>query len=89
LEAAHTVVREARAEEEYRFDAQRFQDMFAPTLFLLGGDSPQFLKQATETIATALPNSRIAIMQGQQHTAMYAAPELFRHEVLTFLTAPN
>jgi pimeloyl-ACP methyl ester carboxylesterase len=83
--AAHTLLREARAEERYTFDAQWFKELHTPTLLLLGGDSPQFLKQATESVATALPNSRIAVMPGQQHTAMYTAPELFLHEVLTFL----
>jgi pimeloyl-ACP methyl ester carboxylesterase len=82
---AHTLPREARAEEGYTFDARRFKDLYTPTLLLLGGDSPRFLKQATETIDAALPNSRIAVMPGQQHTAMYTAPDLLLQEVLTFL----
>lgn len=88
LASAHTVVREARAEEQYTFDAERFKHFHTPTLLLLGGDSPPFLQEATETIAAALPNSRIATMPGQQHIAMYAAPELFVQEVLAFLDAP-
>jgi pimeloyl-ACP methyl ester carboxylesterase len=86
LASAHHALREARAEDEYVFDAQRFKDMHIPTLFLLGGDSPHFLKEATETITAALPNSRIAVMPGQQHTAMYSAPDLFLREILTFLS---
>ncbi|RPJ21296.1 MAG: alpha/beta hydrolase [Chloroflexi bacterium] len=82
---AHTLPREARAEEQYEFDPQRFKDLQTPTLFLLGGDSPPFLKAATEAINTALPNGRVAVMPGQQHIAMYTAPELFLHNVLTFL----
>jgi pimeloyl-ACP methyl ester carboxylesterase len=85
---AHTLPRESRAEKEYRFDAQRFKDLHTPTLLLLGGDSPQFLKAATETIDTALPNSRIAVMPGQQHTAMYTAPDLFASELIRFLLEP-
>jgi pimeloyl-ACP methyl ester carboxylesterase len=88
LASAHTVVREARAEEQYIFDSERFKHLHTPTLLLLGGDSPPFLQQATATIAAALPNSRIAIMAGQQHIAMYAAPELFLQEILAFLGAP-
>lgn len=87
--SAHTVLREAQAEEQYTFDAWRFKDFHTPTLLLLGGDSPQILKAATEIIDRALPDSQIAIMPGQQHTAMYTAPDLFLNEVLTFLNGPG
>jgi pimeloyl-ACP methyl ester carboxylesterase len=85
---AHTVPREARAEERYEFDGQRFKALDTPTLLLLGGDSPQFLKEATKTIDTALPNSRVAVMPGQQHIAMVTAPELFVSELIRFLFEP-
>ena len=85
LRSAHAVPRETRAEEQYEFQAERFRNFHIPTLLLLGGDSPQFLKQVTETVAAALPNSRIAVLPGQRHIAMNTAPELFLHEVLTFL----
>lgn len=56
-----------------------------PTLLLLGGDSPPFLKAATEAVHAALPKSRLVVLPGQQHTAMNTAPELFVREVLQFL----
>jgi len=84
---AHTLPREARAEEQYQFEAQRFKELQTPTLFLLGGDSPRFLKAATEAIDTALPDSHVVVMPGQQHIAMYTAPDIFLHNVLTFLHA--
>jgi len=87
--SAHTVPREARAEERYLFDAQRFKDLHTPTLLLQGGDSPWFLKEATGKLDSALPNSRIAVLPGEQHTAMYTAPDLFLHEVLSFLNGPG
>jgi pimeloyl-ACP methyl ester carboxylesterase len=86
---AHNVPRESRAEERYTFDAQRFRDLHTPTLLLLGGDSPQFLKEATETVDKALPNSRIAVMPGQQHIAMVSAPDLFVSELIRFLLEPR
>ena len=86
LATAHTLPREARAEEKYKFDAQRFKDLHTPTLLLLGGNSPSFLKSATEAINNALPNSHIATMAGQEHIAMYTAPDLFLQNILTFLT---
>jgi pimeloyl-ACP methyl ester carboxylesterase len=59
------------------------------TLLLLGGDSPHFFKAALEAVDTALPNSRIIVMPGQQHIAIDSAPELFVREVMAFLTEPE
>jgi pimeloyl-ACP methyl ester carboxylesterase len=79
--AAHTIAREMKAQEQYKFIPERFRGLNVPTLLLLGGESPAFLKKATETVHDALPNSRIAVMPGQQHIAMNTAPELFIDEV--------
>lgn len=87
IAAAHTVLREMRGSEDYVFDAAQFADLRVPTLLLLGGDSPPIFKRAIEVVHAALPSSRIAVMPGQQHTAMNTAPELFVREVLGFLGA--
>jgi pimeloyl-ACP methyl ester carboxylesterase len=84
--AAHTVPRESRAEEDYRFTPERFKNLRVPTMFLLGGDSPVFFKTTIETWHAALPNSRITVLPGQQHIAHYTAPDLLAHEVLAFLS---
>jgi pimeloyl-ACP methyl ester carboxylesterase len=84
---AHTLLREARAEEGYEFNAQRFKDFQTPTLLLLGGESPPSLRTTTETIARALPNSQMEVMPGQQHIAMYTAPDLFLQKISGFLLA--
>lgn len=89
LAAAHTLPRELRAVEEYEFDARRCENFQTPTLFLLGGDSPQWVKTAAGAIDAILPNSQIAVMPGQEHVAMYAAPDLFVQEVLAFLSQPD
>jgi pimeloyl-ACP methyl ester carboxylesterase len=83
--AAHTIARETRAEEQYRFMPEPYAGLTVPTLLLQGGDSPAFLKQVTELLYKALPNSRIMIMPEQQHIAMNTAPELFASAVLSFL----
>lgn len=85
MASAHTVPRELRALERYEFAPDRFKDMQTPTLLLLGGDSPQFVKDAIETVDRALPNSQVIVMPGQQHIAMYTAPELFVNELVQFL----
>lgn len=88
LATAHTLPREMRAEVQYVFDAERLGGVHVPTLLLLGGDSPQLAKESTQTIGSTLPNARIVVMPGQQHIAMYTAPDLFLHEVLAFLSEP-
>jgi pimeloyl-ACP methyl ester carboxylesterase len=84
LAAAHTLAREMRVEEDYRFDLGRLRDVPCPTLFLLGGDSPPFLQEATRRLHAALPGSRIQAMPGQQHIAMDTIPEAFVEFVRQF-----
>jgi pimeloyl-ACP methyl ester carboxylesterase len=83
--AAHTLPRELRSSDAYKFDGKRWREMRVPTLLLLGGDSPEFFHAATNALQDALPDSRVAVLPGQQHTAMNTAPEMFISEVLAFL----
>ena len=83
--AAHAVVRETRAEEEYRFDPARFADLAVPTMLLAGGDSPPGLAASTDALAAALPAAHVVTMAGEGHVAMLTAPETFAAELLAFL----
>jgi pimeloyl-ACP methyl ester carboxylesterase len=83
--AAHTIPREMRAGNAYRFDPARFTAVTAPTLLLLGGASPPFFKAAIDAVHEALPASEVTILPGQQHVAINTATELFLREVLAFL----
>jgi pimeloyl-ACP methyl ester carboxylesterase len=85
LAFAHTLPRELRADRGYRFKAHRFSNLQIPTLLLEGGSSKVFAKKGNAAVAAALPNSRVMIMPGQQHFAMYTAPEIFLREVTQFL----
>lgn len=88
--AAHTIPRELRINDEYRFEPARFSAMRVPTLLLLGGSSPSKFKDAVEAVQAALPNARTTVMPGQQHTAMNTAPDLFLRKILGFfLEAPS
>lgn len=89
LSSAHAVLRETLAEEQYLFRSEQFRTISAPTLLLLGGDSPPFLRDATEAIAAALRNSRIDVLPGQRHIAMFTAPVLFASKVTDFLDEPD
>jgi pimeloyl-ACP methyl ester carboxylesterase len=83
----HTVVRELAAAVNYQFIPERFRDVTTPVLFLLGGESPQWLKTATEKFRAAMPNSRVRVMPGQRHIAMDTAPDLFVCEMTDFVMA--
>lgn len=85
IQLAPTIPRELAFDQSYRFDPRKFANLRTPAMLLLGGDSPTFARQATETIGAALPESRIVIMPGQQHIAMDTNPELFVREVLSFI----
>jgi pimeloyl-ACP methyl ester carboxylesterase len=84
--AAHTLPRELRAHERYRFEPDRFKGLTLPTLLLVGGDSPPRFKMAIDTLNATLPNGQVVVLPGQQHIAMDTAPDLFIREVLAFLS---
>ena len=85
IAAAHTVLREM-ADGEYRFDAKRFRNMSAPTLLLIGENSPEELTAPARALDDALPDSRVEVLAGQGHIAMTTAPELFTNTVIRFLS---
>ena len=87
LATVHTVPREERATRDYRWEPDRFRELDVRTLFLLGGDSPEPFRLASEAMAEALPNCEVIELPGQRHAAMDTATELFVREVLAFLDA--
>lgn len=83
--AAHTIHRELQSIDRYVFDPLRFRAMLTPTLLLLGSESHSRRHSIAKTLNQTLPNSRITILQGQQHGAIRAAPDLFVDEVVNSL----
>jgi pimeloyl-ACP methyl ester carboxylesterase len=85
IQLTPTLPREMLIDQTYRFDSEKFADFQVPTLLLLGSDSPPIFRRAIELLESALPNSRVVEMPGQQHIAMDTNPELFVREVLHYL----
>lgn len=83
--AAHTIPRELTIEVTYRPDFERLAAVRVPTLLLLGGASPDLVAEPTRRLVRALPDARIAVIEGQQHVAMDTVPDLFTDLVLGFL----
>jgi len=85
VDAAHVWPRSLQEVGKYEFDAARFAAMTTPTLLLSGSESPPFLRDATEVVNEALPNSRLVTFDGHAHEAMLTAPDRFVDEVLAFV----
>jgi len=88
LAAAHTVPREF-ADGDYVFDPERFRDLRVPTMLLMGGESPEFLRRPTQLLQRTLPDARLVVLEGQQHIAMNTAPDLFLRELIGYLDEPE
>jgi pimeloyl-ACP methyl ester carboxylesterase len=85
LATTHTIPRELRAEESYRPDFAAFASLAVPALLLLGSESPQWAKNGTQVVQSVLPDTRVAVLQGEGHIALMTAPELVADEVARFL----
>ena len=83
--AAHTIIRELRAIPEVAFDPEEAARITVPTLLLTGSDSSDPFAGDTPTVAAALPDARIVVLEGHQHVADILAPEAFADHVLAFL----
>lgn len=86
IQLAPTIPREMAIDRTYSFDPDKFATLRVPVLLLLGGDSPLLFRQATEAVDSALSNSTVVTLPGQQHVAMDTNPDLFVGEVLRFLS---
>jgi pimeloyl-ACP methyl ester carboxylesterase len=87
--AAHTVPREADAEESYGLDLSHLRGLSVPTLLMLGGDSPDYFREAVARLHAAIPDSRVHVMPGQRHIAMDTAPDEFVEAIVAFASASN
>jgi pimeloyl-ACP methyl ester carboxylesterase len=79
-------IREIRALDQYRFDADRMRGLKVPTLLLTGSKtaSPD-LKRAISSLMDCLPNRSLFVFQGQEHNAMDRIPQAFAETVTKFL----
>lgn len=85
IKLAPTIPRELTIDRSYQFNSKQFEQYQVPTLFLLGGDSPDLFRRAAAILQSALAGCKVVTLPGQQHIAMDTNPELFIAEVLQFL----
>lgn len=82
---AWTVVREMQAMVDAAQPIERYRSVSAPTLVLVGSETPEEDQQAMHQLNQVLPVSRLAGLKGQGHMAHLTAPELLASEVAGFL----
>jgi pimeloyl-ACP methyl ester carboxylesterase len=85
VEAAPTLPREMSV--DLTWDAREGPNVTAPTLVILGGDSPAFMVDAAHRVVEAVPGAALAVIEGQQHVADLIQPDQFAEIVLGFLRA--
>jgi pimeloyl-ACP methyl ester carboxylesterase len=83
--AAHTVTREIRGETGAQLDLDLAARITGPVLLLTGAASTDPATPHAETVAAALPNARVEVIDGQQHVADILEPERFAARLLRFL----
>lgn len=85
LEAISTVPRETRAIQRGLFEPDAFSEVTVPAALLVGGESPPPITEAVQMVADALTDSRILILEGQEHFAMRKAPIEFTETLMNAL----
>lgn len=83
--AAHTVPRELRGPSGNSFSWEQVKDITAPTLVLVGSETPRPYRDSAEVMAATLPNAELVILEGQGHGAEMFAPRHVAEPVVAFL----
>jgi hypothetical protein len=83
--AVPTITRELRAEGGARLDPEQAAMITVSVLLLSGENSSDPSKADIETVAGALPDVRIKVLEGQEHFADILVPKTFSEYVMGFL----
>lgn len=77
---AHTLVYDLTIVGDGAMPVERIAAIRTPTLMMLGGKSPAWMREAGEAVANALPNAQVRFLEDQNHAAAPGAlaPELMR-----------
>jgi pimeloyl-ACP methyl ester carboxylesterase len=84
LTVADTVVHDVRIVDQAILPYDRLPGLKTPTLVLQGGASPAWMRAGTAALAKALPEGRLAVLDGQGHAAAREAPQLLAAELVRF-----
>lgn len=85
LRYVQTGAYDVRITATYVLEAAKLAQLEVPVLFLYGADSPPWMKQGVETFASAVPGSRLEVLEGQAHNAQFTGPDVLAAPVNAFL----
>lgn len=85
--AAHTITREIRGERTARLDLELARRITVPALLVTGEHSVDPSKPHAVTVAAALPDARLVVLDGQDHVADALDPAAFAAQVVPFLNS--
>jgi pimeloyl-ACP methyl ester carboxylesterase len=85
---AGTIGREARAVSTHHLEPNRLAAIAAPTLLLMGSESPPPLEAAAGVLAGSIPHAEIVVLEGQGHDALDTNPTMFVDALVDFLRDP-
>ncbi len=84
-EAAPTILREIAAERDPAASLDALSRVAVPVLQVLGGDSRDMFRRATEALDRRLPDGRVVRIPGARHAAHHTHPDAFVAAVTDFL----
>ena len=82
---AHTIPRELRCSADYERQVNQMKTNNFETLFLLGSESHPSFERSAQTLIELVPDSKLALLPQQHHSAMVTAPDVLAEAVLDFL----
>jgi pimeloyl-ACP methyl ester carboxylesterase len=72
--SVHTVIREARIEEDWSWQSESFAGVAVPTLLFTGSETPPELAEITSLTAAAIPRAHVRVLAGHGHFAHVSEP---------------
>jgi pimeloyl-ACP methyl ester carboxylesterase len=89
LQIASTLPRESRAVNTPRTLDERLAQCRIPTTMLLGTETPARMKDSSIFVSKGIPGCRLVMLEGQGHSAMMDAPDLFAGQIVEIAGSPT
>lgn len=81
LEISSTLPRESRTVNSSPLSVDSLKSCRIPTVILAGSETKGRMREGVDLLGKTIPGCRMVILEGQGHSAMLQAPELFAEKV--------
>lgn len=82
LQISPTLPREARTVNAYVMQPELLASCRIPAVMLAGSETRGRMREGADLLCRTMPDCRVVVLEGQGHTAMMQAPELFIGKLL-------